>query len=138
MFWKAVRGCWILLQDRRQQENVLVDSKYDDLQKVVRTYLATMKDPNKIQLAKQISEVYVKMSTATGDINDIEDETLKQTQEILGFNEPGYSSKTDYEYEWQHLFDATGIVNTWLINSGTIITKENQKDVFMAIARGLK
>lgn len=124
--------------DQQEETEVVIDSKYEELQNVVKDYLAKMKDPNKTELASQISSVYVEASTAKGDINNIETDIRKKSQDILGFNEPGYSSKTDYEYEWQELFGSSGVINSWLEKSNFIITKDNQKDVFMAIARGLK
>lgn len=119
-------------------EEVQVDSKYDGLSKVVKDYVAKMKDPNKAKLAIKLADVYREAAVSKEDIAAIEANIRKDSRAILGFDEPRYSSATDYEYEWQRLFDAAGIINTWLTDSDIVITKENQRDVFMAIAKGLE
>ena len=123
---------------RKQEESevdVQVEDTYDTLTNIVRNYVSTIDDSNKVELCKQIREVYLTASDSDKDL-DSDLETIKsETRRILGFDER--RARTN-EHEWQKLFGSTGVIDSWLSYSGIKLSNDNKKAFFKAVAEGLK
>ena len=125
-------------RQEEEQSNVLVEPEFNGLRDVIRNYVKDMEDPDKAEYCRQVREVYLAAANSTNpDIDQIQDQIYdKLHNEIFEFEAP--RKKTKYEYEWQKLFDQTGVINTWLTATKTDITIKNKKAIFTAIAEGLK
>lgn len=122
---------------QEEQGTTVVDSKYDELRTVVKGYVGVIHEANKAKYCKQISEIYRKAAKSTDSIEQIEDTILKENRAILGFdNNDG--PIVEREYEWQALLSASGIIHTWLTEKGIVVSKDNQREVFTAIAEGFE
>lgn len=124
-------------QQEEQNGSVNVEPEYDGLRIVVSNYVKDMKDPNKYEYLQEIRQVYIDAANSKEtDINQLIDGIYDKTHDILGFEKP--RRKTKYEWEYQKLFDNTGVINAWLMSANVIITPQNKKAIFMAVAEGLK
>ena len=124
-------------QEDQQDQVINVDTEYSQLQIVVSNYVKNMKDPNKMSYLSQIRQVYLEAANSSNpDINQILDTIHDKTHDILGFEAPRRLTK--YEWEYQKLFDQTGVINTWMIGANVVVTTKNKKQIFTAIAEGLK
>ncbi len=119
---------------QEQQEETLVDSSFEALTNVVKNYVATIEETNKEDLCRQLYEVYISASESTEDIEFIVLTIREMSQEILGFNDKVAKTK---EHEWYKLFGVHGVIDMWLTDSGIVVDKKNQRDVFTAIAKGI-
>lgn len=118
-----------------EQENVLVDSRYEELSIIVKNYVSTIDDPNKGELCQKLESVYREAAKSTDDIDTVLKKVQEQSQDILGFNERVARTK---EYEWYKLLGVHGVIDNWVTESGLGFTKQNQKELFTAIAEGFK
>lgn len=126
-------------QEEEQNTDVQVDDTYSTLTTVVKNYVATIRDPKKAEYCVQLKAIYYDASRASNDISQIEAIILAKSRNVLSFddrNKP--EEEVAYEYEWQRLFGSTGVINNYLSMANIVVTKDNQKDVFTAIAKGLE
>ena len=124
-------------QEDQNDQIINIDPEYSQLQVVVSNYVKSMKDPAKADFLSKIRQVYIDAAKSdTNDINQLTKDIQDKTDDILGLYRPRRLTK--YEWEYQKLFDQTGVINTWLNGANIVLTTRNKKAIFTAIAEGLK
>lgn len=117
-------------------DNEVVEPEYQELTTVIKGYVSSITDSKKEEFCQKLRQHYIDWSAMpVTDINEFLDENLEETRNILGF----YRAKAiSNEWEWHKLFCKGGVIDKWLEKYNVIITPANKKEIFLAIAEGLK
>lgn len=117
--------------------NIRIDSKWDGLSESISNHIADMNDPDKERLCTELATIYINASKSDTGLNETVEEVRQQSRRILKFDgtEP---ITAEHQHEWQLLLGPDGIIQQWLKANDITISDKNQRQFFLAIARGLK
>lgn len=117
--------------------DTVVEPEYKDLIIIIKGYVSAIKDSKKAEFCKKLRDHYIQQAnTPVTDINTFLEDNIESTRSILGFyNRSGAISN---EYEWHKLFCKGGVIDKWLEDRHIVVTPENKKGLFLAIAEGLE